>query len=50
MRKAATAILILILSGLASMAAPKPADQSWTMDDVIDRVITKPRIFSSSNR
>jgi Peptidase family M48 len=43
MRKVATAILILILSGLgtiATMAAPKPADKPWSMDDVIDRVIT----------
>src|SRR5260370_308473 len=43
MRKVATAILVLILSGLgaiAATAAPKPADQARTMDDVIDRVIT----------
>jgi hypothetical protein len=43
MRKAGTAIFILILSGLsaiAAAAAPKPADQARTMEDVIDRVIT----------
>ncbi len=43
MRKAATAILVLILSGLGTMAAteaPQPADQARTMSDVIDRVIT----------
>src|SRR5260370_40970046 len=43
MRKVATTILILILSGLgaiAATAAPAPADQPRTMDDVIDRVIT----------
>jgi len=43
MRKAATAILVLILSGLGTMAAteaPRPADQARTMSDVIDRVIT----------
>jgi len=43
MRKAATAIFVLILSGLgaiAAAAAPKPADQARTMEDVIDRVIT----------
>ena len=43
MRKAATAIFVLILSGLGTMAAteaPKPADQARTMSDVIDRVIT----------
>ena len=43
MRKAATAILVLILSGLGTMAAteaPPPADQARTMSDVIDRVIT----------
>ena len=43
MRKAATAIFVLILSGLGAMAAteaPKPADQARTMSDVIDRVIT----------
>ena len=43
MRKAATAIFVLILSELGTMAAteaPKPADQARTMSDVIDRVIT----------
>src|SRR5207302_3457218 len=43
MRKAATAIFVLILSGLGTMAAteaPPPADQARTMSDVIDRVIT----------
>jgi hypothetical protein len=40
MRKAVTAILILILSGLATMAAPKPADHPGTIDAIIDRVIT----------
>jgi hypothetical protein len=43
MRKVGTAILVLILGGLGTFvatAAPKPADQARTMDDVIDRVIT----------
>jgi hypothetical protein len=44
MRKLATTILVLILSGLGAIAAkamPKPADQQpRTMEDVIDRVIT----------
>src|SRR3989440_4545899 len=43
MRKVATAIFVLILSGLGTMAAteaPKPADQPRTMSNVIDRVIT----------
>src|SRR5258707_105629 len=43
MRKVATAIFVLILSGLGAIAAtadPKAADQARTMDDVIDRVIT----------
>src|SRR6184192_3938858 len=43
MRKVATAIFVLILSGLETMAAteaPKPADQARTMSEVIDRVIT----------
>src|SRR5216683_8079777 len=43
MRKVATAIFVLILSGLgaiAATAAPKAADQARTMDDVIDRVVT----------
>ena len=44
MRKVATSIFVLILSGLgttAVTAAPKPADQQpRTMEEVIDRVIT----------
>src|SRR2546430_9450416 len=43
MRKVATTIFVLILSGLGTLtatAAPKPADQARTMSDVIDRVIT----------
>jgi len=43
MRKVTTGIFVLILSGLgtlAATAAPKPADQARTMDEVIDRVIT----------
>jgi Peptidase family M48 len=43
MRKIATAICILILSGVGAIAAaavPKPADQARTMDDLVDRVIT----------
>ncbi len=43
MRKLATIIFVLIPSGLGTMAAaaaPKPADQPRTMEDVIDRVIT----------
>jgi hypothetical protein len=40
MRKVTTAIFILILSGLGTMAATKTADQPSTMDEVIDRVIT----------
>jgi hypothetical protein len=43
MRKVATAVFVLILSGVGTMAAteaPKPADKPQTMDDVIDRVIT----------
>src|SRR5258708_35934864 len=43
MRKVSTFILVLILSGLgaiAASAAPKPADQPRTMDEVIHRVIT----------
>ncbi|MCU1315801.1 MAG: peptidase Ste24p [Candidatus Acidoferrum typicum] len=42
MRKIATAICILILSGVGAIAAaavPKPADQARTMDDLVDRVI-----------
>jgi len=43
MRKVTTTIFALILSGLgalAASAAPRPADQARTMEDVIDRVIT----------
>jgi hypothetical protein len=43
MRKLATTILVLVLSGLgaiAATAAAKPADQPRTMEDVVDRVIT----------
>jgi len=43
MRKAAIFIFVLIVSGVSSAAttaAPRPADQPRTMDDVIDRVIT----------
>jgi hypothetical protein len=43
MRKAATTIFVLILSGVGTMAAtdaPKAADKPRTMDEVIDRVIT----------
>jgi Peptidase family M48 len=43
MRKPTTFVFVLILSGLAgaaAAAAPKPADQARTMEDVIDRVIT----------
>src|SRR5260370_4796340 len=43
MRKVGTFIVVLVVSGLgtfAAAAAPKPADQPRTMDEVIDRVIT----------
>src|SRR5216110_3017794 len=43
MRKVATTIFVLILSGVGAMAAteaPRPADQARTMSDVVDRVIT----------
>src|SRR5260370_9996884 len=43
MRKVATTVFVLILSGLGTLtttAAPKPADQARTMSDVIDRMIT----------
>src|SRR6266699_1136783 len=43
MRKVATTIFVLILSGLGTLTAtatPEPADQARTMSDVIDRVIT----------
>jgi hypothetical protein len=42
MRTFVTAILVLVSSGLGSMAAaaaPKPADQPKTMEEVLDRVI-----------
>src|SRR5438046_10370864 len=44
MRTAATAIFVLILSGLGTMAAtdaPPPADQARTMSDEIERVNAK---------
>src|SRR5713226_7071034 len=44
MRKLATIIFVLIPSNLGTMAtaaAPKPADQPRTMEDVIERVTTK---------
>jgi len=43
MRKVATIIFILTLSGpgtIAAAAAPKTADKPWSLDDVVDRVIT----------
>jgi len=43
MRKLATTIFVLLLGGLgtgAASAAPKPADQPRTMEDVVDRMIT----------
>src|SRR5213083_1153232 len=43
MRKAVTFFCIVMLGGLgavAAAAAPKPADQQRTMDEVIDRVVT----------
>src|SRR5229473_3417974 len=43
MRKVATTIFVLILSGVGTMAAtdsPKPAAKPRTMEEVIDRVIT----------
>ena len=42
MRKLATAILVLVWSGMgskAAAAAPRPADQPRTMEEVVDRVI-----------
>src|ERR1700720_4785909 len=42
MRKLGTAILVLVLSGMgskAAAAAPRPADQPRTMEEVVDRVI-----------
>ena len=43
MRKVTILAFVLMLSGvgaIAASAAPRPADQARTMDDVIDRVIT----------
>jgi Peptidase family M48 len=43
MRKVAATLFVLVMSGLGTIrasAAPKPADQARTMDEVIDRVIT----------
>jgi hypothetical protein len=42
MRKLATTILVLVSSGIGSMAAagaPRPADQPRTVEEVVDRVI-----------
>jgi Peptidase family M48 len=42
MRKLATAILVLVSSGMGNMAAaaaPRPADQPRTMEEVVDRVV-----------
>ncbi len=42
MRKLATTILVLVSSGMGSMAvaaAPRPADQPKTIEEVVDRVI-----------
>ena len=42
MRKLATTILVLVLSGMgskAAAAAPRPADQARTVEEVVDRVI-----------
>src|SRR5246127_1626189 len=42
MRKLGTTILVLVLSGMgskAAAAAPRPADQPRTMEEVVDRVI-----------
>src|ERR1700737_1543300 len=42
MRKLAVAILVLVSSGMGSMAAaaaPRPADQPRTMEEVVDRII-----------
>jgi hypothetical protein len=42
MRKVATAILVLVSSGLGTMAAaaaPRPADQARNMEEVLDRVV-----------
>ena len=43
MRKVAATLFVLVMGGLGTVrasAAPKPADQARTMDEVIDRVIT----------
>src|SRR3981189_1601811 len=42
MRKLATAILVLVSAGMgsnAAAAAPRPADQPRTMEEVVDRII-----------
>jgi len=42
MRKLATTVLVLVSSGMGSMAAaaaPRPADQPKTMEEVVDRII-----------
>jgi hypothetical protein len=53
MRKLATTILALVLSGMgaaAARAAAAPADQPRTMDDVVDRVITNENRLNSQLR
>ena len=53
MRKLATTILALALSGIgaaAARAAAAPADQPRTMDDVVDRVITNENRLNSQMR
>ena len=53
MRKLATTILALMLSGIgaaAARAAAAPADQPRTMDDVMDRVITNENRLNSQMR
>src|SRR5215813_2546590 len=51
MRKPATAILGLVLSGIAAAAAnAMPADQPRTMDEVVDRVITNENRLNSQIR
>ena len=53
MRKLATTILALVLSGIgaaAATAAAAPADQPRTMDEVIDRVITNENRLNSQMR
>jgi len=42
MRKLVTTILVLVSSGMGSMAAaaaPRPADQPRTMEEAVDRII-----------